>query len=170
MAHVMRRLFAKLVQGLTTAAAAVGFGTLAISALWGELHWFGFEAAVRVGAPAFLIGALFFPVDVRSLKSRGGFAVRAFIAAASSCALHRALFWYARSETEWPVDPLALDPNMGLIFVATAGATALAWLAQPALLRLARKPAESCYLPRLDEPRAAEAAHVSAVRAHAHRD
>lgn len=164
----MRRLLAaigrKLVQGLTTALSAVGVATLAVSVLDGQLQWFGTDAALRVGLPAFAVGLLFFPVNEKTLGRRWGFAMRAAVAAAVSGAVHRVLLWSYVSTAGQPlpdgfaetlqvrlasvIDVLRhpavllptgdLDATMFLALGAVAGAAVVGFLAQPPLLRLAR--------------------------------
>ena len=145
----MKRLLRKLVQGLSTAMCAVGGATLAVSAIDGELYWFGLDAALRVGVPAFVMGLVFFPVDFKALERRGVFTLRALAAASLSCAAHRVLLWAARADGPYPLElvptltgdgPLGIDVTAWLAVLATSGAAAAAWLAQPALLRLARSP------------------------------
>jgi hypothetical protein len=148
----MKRLLAKLVQGLTTALASVGAATVAVSVMDGEPYWFGLSAALRVGVPAFLAGVLFFPVDAKALKSRAGFAVRALTAAFAASAAHRVLWWYMTQTIDEgrTLVPTHLDPTALLAAVAIGGAGVSAWLLQPALVKLARRPAPLAMLERLD--------------------
>ena len=134
----MKRLLRKVVQGLTTAVAVVAAAALGLSVLAGELWWFGTEAALRVGLPAFIVGMFFFPLDEKTLHSRSGFALRAMLAAVASAAMHRILFYFARAQSDFPIEPIALDVTMWLALGAVASTTFVAYLAQPPLFRLAR--------------------------------
>jgi len=144
----MERLHLRLVPGLCTALCAVAGATLFVSALDGELYWFGRNAALRIGGPAFLLGFLFFPVTARSLASRPLFALRALVAAGAATAVHRALLSSCRARgecsmavwpTAWGEGPFGVDPSVWLAALALGGAAALAWAAQPAMLRFATR-------------------------------
>lgn len=133
-----KQLLRKCVQGLTTSAFALGGATLLTSVFNHELDWLGLEATLRVGVPSFFIGALFFPVDARTLASRAAFAIRAAFAATVAASAHRALLFLARADGPDPLAPLALDHTLVLALISIAAASLTAWLAQPLLLPIAR--------------------------------
>jgi hypothetical protein len=175
----MLALLRKSVPAITTALGAVGVAALSCSLVAGELYWFGFGAAIRVGLPALVVGAIFFPVNEKSLASRVGFALRAGFAAFASVLVHRVL-WTAlmtRPELpEWGIDVGAVidvlrypsmmwpagTPDTTALMAASAvvGATVAGALAQPLLKRIARsrRPSVASALSSLDSTRASSSA------------
>jgi hypothetical protein len=170
----LKKVLRKIVPGLFTGAAAVGVATLSISVVEGELLWFGLGAAIRVGLPAFVAGMLFFPVNEKTLASRIGFALRTGFAAFASCVVHRVL-WTAMQLGDdlaavgidlgavgevlrhpsvlLPAGPV--DVTAWLALSAISGATAVGFILQPALKRLARaqRPSVASALAQLDATR-----------------
>jgi hypothetical protein len=159
--RVLQAVLRKLVPGVTTALCSVGLATLTVSAIYAELLWFGTDAAIRVGLPAFVAGILFFPANERTLASRLGFALRSGFATAGACLAHRILWASKRGTGELPdsVDALwarlaaalhvvryprdlfpfeQVDTTLLMSLGAIAGATAVGYLAQPVLLRFAK--------------------------------
>jgi hypothetical protein len=140
----MKKLFYKLVQGVATAATAVSAAWLGVAVMTGSLHQFGVDAVLRVGAPAFVVGLLFFPLNVRTLSNRWRFVGRTVLAAIASSVVHRAFLgaWMFGPDVVLKnpgvLVPTQLDGTLLLALTATAGAGLAAWLFQPALLRLAR--------------------------------
>ena len=164
---MLRAIGRKLVQGLGTAFAAVTVSGLAVSTLHlldGTMNLFGIDAMLRVGLPAFAIGVLLFPVDAKTLSSRGGFALRVAFAALSSSVIHRVLWrgyslelgaddpigWFETLKAELAgattvlSDPSLLlpssvfEPTIWLAAGAIVASAFAAYTAQPALLRIAR--------------------------------
>jgi hypothetical protein len=140
----MKKLFHKLVQGVTTAATAVTAAFLGVAATTHSFAYFDTWAALRVGAPAFVVGMLFFPLNVRTLSNRWRFVGRAVFAAVVSSLVHRTLLASFVLGPDFVLHnpdvlvPFSFDSTLQLAMMATAGAGLAAWLFQPALLRLAR--------------------------------
>lgn len=169
MAERFSRLDRKVVQGATVAAAATAGAIVAVAAIHSDspsdfverLGWAAqSDIYTSVGLPSFVAGALFFPVGLRALSSRGWFAAKAAATAAAVSVVNRVLVWasyerpdslwdglgelWARPELLWPapldVVALGLDWNGLLGLTATALTGALAWAAQPLLRKIARGP------------------------------
>jgi hypothetical protein len=159
----------KVVHGATVAAAAVAGAALAVTAINSDLPMGLFERLLwalksdlytSVGVPSFVAGFLFFPVGIKALAGRFGFALRAAATAAAVSFTNRVLVWasyenpdslwaglqavWANPASLWPVAPdvvaLGLDWNGLLGLSATALAGGLAWAAQPLLKRIAKQP------------------------------
>ena len=163
---MLKKIVRKMVQGLATAFGGVSLAAFGVSVLWviDGASPFGWDAALRVGIPAFVIGTLFFPVNEKTLASRSGFALRAGLAAATSSLVHRALLWsYLSADQDllpegW-VDTLQqefaglsivlahpsvlipvtlFEPTFALAVSAIAVSALTGFIAQPMLLRIAR--------------------------------
>jgi hypothetical protein len=159
----------KVVQGATVAAVSTAGAAASVAAIEsnGPFNFFDQLALAlqsdiytSVGIPAFVAGVLFFPVGLKALGSRFGFALRAAASAAAVSFVNRVLVWasYARPDSLpdglkeifatpallWPraLDAVAfgLDWNALLGISATLLAGGLAWAAQPLLKRIARQP------------------------------
>lgn len=134
----------KLVQALTCGAVGVATANGLMCLVAGKLAWFGPDATLRVGVPAALVGMLFFPVNVKTLGSRWGFAARAAVATLASGLANRVLWLGAQTDGGvWsvlthPTTLVAWDGNAQLCALAGAVAGLAGWLLQPPMLRLAR--------------------------------
>lgn len=154
---MLKAIWRKLVPGAATAAAAITVATLSVSVVHADLLWFGLDAAIRVGVPAFLVGMLFFPVNEQTLASRIGFSLRTMFAAAVAGLAHRVLWISLLNGDQLPeygfdassVLQVLRQPSMlwfdgfdttaYLAMSAVAGATVVAYAAQPMLKRFARR-------------------------------
>lgn len=159
----------KVLQGATVAAAATAAAALAVTLIHSDLPMGFFERLrwvlegdlyTSVGLPSFVAGALFFPVGLKAVASRFGFALRAAATAAAVSLVNRVLVWasfenrdslfdglravWANPALLWPSPAdavaLGLDWNALLGLGATALAGSLAWAAQPLMKRIARQP------------------------------
>lgn len=159
----------KVVHGATVAAAAVAGAALAVTAINSDLPMGFFDRLfwtlksdiyTSVGIPSFVAGFLFFPVGIKALAGRFGFALRAAATAAAVSLTNRVLVWasfenpnslwdglgavWANPAMLWPqaadAVALGLDWNALLGLGATVLAGGLAWAAQPLLKRIAKQP------------------------------
>lgn len=159
----------KVLQGATVAAAATAGAALAVTLIHSdqplgffERLWWVLKSDLytSVGLPSFVAGVLFFPVGLKAVASRFGFALRAAATTAAVCLVNRTLVWasfenrdslweglkavWANPSMLWPspLDAVALglDWNALLGLTATAIAGGLAWAAQPLMKRIAKQP------------------------------
>jgi hypothetical protein len=159
----------KVVQGATVAAAATAGAAISMAAI--ETHtvtdflaYIGWalksDIYTSVALPSFIAGLAFFPVGLKALRSRLGFALRAMGTTAAVCFVNRILVWssYERPNNLlegiktifdnpsllWPraIDAVALglDWNVILGILATLFAGGMAWAVQPLMNRIVKQP------------------------------
>lgn len=137
------RLARKLVQGGTVAVLAVVGAQLAMAVLLGARQLYLGGLALSVGVPSFLAAVLLFPVSGAVVASRWKLAAHVIVATGVVCIVNRLLVFRVwedqRRLASLLPDPTALDGNATLLLAAMVTAVVMAFAAQPAMARAARR-------------------------------